>query len=140
MATEEQMITRVVAFLNRHGYNVWRQNNTGTFSVDAAVKAIFSLIWHYIHNTDRSNMETSIRDRLKRCFRKAPNSVKGVADIIGWNKETGKWIAVEIKTQYDKLSPEQELWLKSLKMAGGEIHLVRDVDLFEHKILGKTSV
>lgn len=137
MATEEQMISRVVTFLNHHGYYVWRQNNTGSFSVDAAVKAIISVIWHYIKNPDRSNMETTIRDRLKKCFRRAPNSVKGVADIIGWDKRTGLWIAVEIKTQFDKLSPEQELWLKTLKKSGGEVYLVRDVDLFQQKILEK---
>ena len=137
MATEEQMIARVVAFLNHHGYYVWRQNNSGSFSVDAAVKAIVTLIWHYIRNSNRSNMETTVRDRLKKCFRRAPNSVRGVADVIGWDKQTGKWIVVEIKTQFDKLSPEQELWLKSLKKAGGEVYLVRDVDLFQQKILEK---
>jgi hypothetical protein len=137
MATEEQMIERVVTFLNKHGYYVWRQNNSGSFSVDAAVKSIVTLIWHYIRNADRSNMETTVRDRLKKCFRRAPNSVRGVADVIGWDKQTGKWIVVEIKTQFDKLSPEQELWLKSLKKAGGEVYLVRDVDLFQKKILEK---
>lgn len=43
---------------------------------------------------------------------------KGVADIIGWNKE-GLWIAAEVKTRNDKLSIEQKDWLSKLSNAGG---------------------
>lgn len=46
----------------------------------------------------------------------------GVSDIIGISK-SGLWIAVEVKTINDRLSPDQILFLNDIKKAGGEAYI-----------------
>lgn len=46
------------------------------------------------------------------------NGLKGVADVIGYCKSTGVFVAVEVKVGKDKLSPEQTLFLADAENAG----------------------
>ena len=44
---------------------------------------------------------------------------KGISDIIGFQRETGRFLAVEIKNGKDKLSAEQKVFLEDVKNGGG---------------------
>lgn len=141
---EDQMITKVVNYLTLQGYTVWRQENSGRFSVVSAVEAISRYIKNLLAATssgqqldlfdrrtkeDTGRIERDIRSILNTCWRKVPNSVKGVADIIGWGPD-GKWIAVEIKVASDVLSLEQRAWLTSLHKSGGQVWVCPHFDSF----------
>lgn len=46
----------------------------------------------------------------------------GVSDVIGISK-SGLWVACEIKTLNDRLSPDQIKFLNDIKKAGGEAYI-----------------
>jgi hypothetical protein len=52
---------------------------------------------------------------------------KGQADIIGFNRYTGLFMACEVKTAGDILSNDQKVFLMELKHAGG-ISLIAEDD------------
>jgi len=69
----------------------------------------------------------AVYDAKRNSFR--ANSVKkGVSDIIGYHRRTGQFLAVEIKIGKDKLSTEQEMFLKSVERSGGLAMVVKNVD------------
>lgn len=72
---------KVVDLLTILGFVVWRNNNAGVYDV------------------------------RRKSFRAGSVGRKGVPDIIGYQKKTGRGIYVEIKTGSDKLSPEQKHFL-----------------------------
>lgn len=47
---------------------------------------------------------------------------RGVSDVIGITKD-GRWVACEIKTLNDRLSPDQIDFLNDVKKAGGEAYV-----------------
>lgn len=49
---------------------------------------------------------------------------KGSADVIGFSLKTGRFVGFEVKTQYDKLSPDQAEFLYKLKMSGGYAYVI----------------
>lgn len=59
-----------------------------------------------------------VYDPIKQVFRRN-SSTPGISDILGFDKKTGKIIAVEIKTGKDVLSPYQERFLNDVSKAGG---------------------
>lgn len=50
----------------------------------------------------------------------------GVSDVIGITKD-GRWIACEIKTLNDRLSPDQITFLNDIKKAGGEAYIAHQI-------------
>lgn len=52
---------------------------------------------------------------------------KGSADLIGIAKD-GRFLAVEVKTAVGRVRPEQELFIASVKRAGGRAGVARCVD------------
>lgn len=137
--TETALIAKVVEFLNGNGFVCWRQQNTGHFNALAATQSVFQYAVHNAALLDSFRrqggvstlLKSGFRTCLDRSWRKVPNAQKGVADIIGWHKATGKMVAAEIKIGSDTLSSEQDAWLKSLKSAGGIVFLVRDFETFK---------
>ncbi len=123
---ETEMIGVVVSFLNARGYHVWRQQNTGQFDVELAIKRLLELIADHRGKLDADKLSACLR----KCWRKVPSSVKGVADVIGWKLDTGSWIACEIKIGRDVIRDEQHEFLTGLKQAGGEVYVVRDFEQF----------
>lgn len=91
----------IITLLNLHGYKAWRNNNGAVYSVKQKV------------------------------FRKNPTALKGVSDIIGFNKRTGVFIAVEVKTGRDSASSEQELFISDVKASGGISMFVKNIDDFQ---------
>jgi hypothetical protein len=64
------------------------------------------------------NNTTGVWDAKKKVFRKHHGRL-GVSDILGIQKQTGRFIAVEVKTGKDKLSPDQVLFIDDIIKAGG---------------------
>lgn len=76
------------------------------------------------------NNTTGIYDPTKKIFRKNPQILNGVFDIVGFRKSDGKHIEVEIKTGRDKLSPDQLQHLDELKRGKCIFFIVKDFDDF----------
>ncbi len=143
---EASLISAVVNYLNMSGYCAWRQQNTGHFNKTRAADSIASYLYGLLATARHGqqmdifqqktktaavdDIRTHIEFLLSHSWEKVPDSVKGVADVIGYNKSTGRWIAVEIKIGTDRLSEDQDVWLKSLSASGGECWLCRDIDSF----------
>ncbi len=130
--TQNSLINKVIGFLNVNGYFVWRQENYGRFdSLDAFERLvkIVKALRDKPHISDEQ-MEAAIKMALAKSWRKVPDNLKGVADVIGWNLSTGRWIAIEIKIGTDQIRPEQDTFLRRLKHSGGEVYLVRHFDSF----------
>lgn len=61
------------------------------------------------------NNNGAVYDIKRKLFRKNPQHKKGVFDVIGFEKKTGRHCEFEIKIGYDKMSIYQEEHLKELK-------------------------
>jgi hypothetical protein len=68
-----------------------------------------------------------VYDAKIKAFR-ANSSTPGISDILGYNKNTGRILAAEIKAGKDKLSPAQIVFLDGIKKAGGAVFVIRTVD------------
>lgn len=56
------------------------------------------------------------------------SATPGVSDIIGFHRDTGKFLACEIKVGGDRLSTAQDEFLKAVLRAGGKALVVRHAD------------
>lgn len=130
--TQNSLINKVIGFLNVNGYFVWRQENYGRFDSLDAFERLVKIVKALRDNPHISDeqMEAAIKMALAKSWRKVPDNLKGVADVIGWNLSTGGWIAIEIKIGTDQIRPEQDTFLRRLKHSGGEVYLVRHFDSF----------
>ena len=99
----------IVRHLTLYGYNVWRQNNGGVY------------------------------DPKTGKFRRNPLHKKGVPDIIGFHRRTGKFICVEVKTGKDSLSPFQVEFLSEAQRAGCISIVAHNYDDFVTKLDGKNE-
>jgi VRR-NUC domain len=66
-------------------------------------------------------------DPTKKVFRRN-SSTPGISDILGYQKKTGKILAIEIKSGKDVLSPAQVEFLDGIEKAGGYSFVVRTPD------------
>ena len=130
--TQNSLINKVIGFLNVNGYFVWRQENYGRIDSLDAFERLVKIVKALRDNPHISDeqMESAIKMALAKSWRKVPDNLKGVADVIGWNLSTGRWIAIEIKIGTDQIRPEQDTFLRRLKHSGGEVYLVRHFDSF----------
>jgi ketopantoate reductase len=64
------------------------------------------------------NNTMGVWDAKKKIYRKH-HGRKGVSDILGVQKKTGRFIGVEVKFGKDKLSKEQELFINDINRSGG---------------------
>ena len=130
--TQNSLINKVVNFLNANGYFVWRQENYGRFDAQDAQERLVKLVIALRDNKHISTkqIKEAIKVALSKSWRKVPDNMKGVSDVIGWNLITGQWVAAEIKIGTDQIRPEQETFLRRLKKSGGEAYLIRHFDSF----------
>lgn len=77
MSVTNDLTNSCIKYLTLMNYKVWRNNNGAVY------------------------------DPTNKCFRRSKTKLLGVPDIIGFHKQTGVFIGVEIKVGKDKLSPEQ---------------------------------
>lgn len=107
-ASATNLLTKaILRHLSLFGYNVWRQNNGGVF------------------------------DPKTGKFRRNPLHKKGVPDVIGYHRKTGRFICVEVKTGKDRLSPYQEQFLQEAAEAGCIAFVAHDYQDFVKKLDGK---
>lgn len=71
---------------------------------------------------------TAVWDEKAQAYRKNPGALLGKSDILGFHRETGRFLACEIKVGKDRLSREQESFLLAVKDAGGLALVVRHGD------------
>lgn len=76
------------------------------------------------------NNNGGVYDPTKKVFR-ANSTIKGVPDILGYCKKTGRFLCIEIKAGKDKLSREQAGFLLSVSDAGGISYIIRSTDDIE---------
>jgi len=95
-------------------------------------------------NVWRQN-NAAVYDPTKKVYRRN-SSTPGIPDIIGYKKDTGVFVGVEIKVGRDKLSPAQLKFLMDLQKAGGWYWVVKTyedaekiADLFKRPQLIKTA-
>lgn len=103
-----QLTKLILANLNSSGYVAWRNNVMGVFdSKQAATKL-----------SGKTLSFAGIKAILSKCYRKS-HERKGVSDVIGFHKATGRMIAIEVKFGKDQLSTEQKYFLQQVNKAGG---------------------
>lgn len=129
---ESVLITKVLQFLNANGYTAWRQPNRGKYDPSAVAARVEKLVLDLrkMPNLPTPKVKEAVGNCMKLGWRKEVGALKGVADIIGWDNQTGRWIAVEIKVIGDTIRPEQAAWLDNLKKSGGEVWVVSNYDSF----------
>ena len=101
MSKANSLTRSIVTFLNLSGWKVWRQNNVGIYDL-----------------------------KIQR-YRKNPNNLKGVPDVIGFHKDTARFIGVEVKVGKDTISGPQRAFLQELTDSGGIAIVARNFDDFK---------
>lgn len=71
-----------------------------------------------------------VYDAKNQIYRKLQGQAKGTSDIIGIQKGTGRFIAIEIKIGTDSLSPEQHGFLNDISEGGGIAMIAKSFDDF----------
>lgn len=97
---EADTIASIVTYLNYSNWHVWRNNTYGIY------------------------------DQAKQVYRKLQYQQKGVADIIGFHKQTAQFIAIEVKIGSDTIKPEQHEFLSQLKNSNGIVFVAHSFDDF----------
>jgi hypothetical protein len=75
---------------------------------------------------------TGTYDPVKKVFRKNAGQMKGVADIIGIYKK--RFMAIEVKSDKGRLSPEQKVFLRRVVEEGGLAMVARSVSDVQAKL------
>jgi len=66
-------------------------------------------------------------DRKRNVYR-SNNTLKGISDILGIHRDSGKMIAIEVKVGRDKLSKEQTEFLNRVSKMGGIVLVAKSID------------
>ena len=95
-------------------------------------------------NVWRQN-NAAVYDPTKKVYRRN-SSTPGIPDIIGYKKDTGVFVGVEVKVGKDKLSKDQVNFANALQDSGGWYWTVKTFDdadaigeLFKRPNLFKTA-
>lgn len=57
-----------------------------------------------------------------------PYRIKGVSDILGIFKPSGRFLAIEVKTRTGRVSEEQKAFIANINSAGGVAFVARNVE------------
>lgn len=104
MTATNSLTHAIIRYLNYNGFKAWRNGNHAVFS------------------------------RKRNAFMKNPTTMLGVSDIIGIQKHTGRFIAIEIKIGKDSLSEAQKLFISDVIAFGGIAFVAKNFEDFEQKI------
>ncbi|MCB0595480.1 MAG: VRR-NUC domain-containing protein [Phaeodactylibacter sp.] len=118
--------------MNWNGFVVWRNNTMGVFDGAKAAKQVLVLVKSVLFTRKLPTLQ-DIRSLIARNYRKS-HERKGVADIIGYQKKTGRFVSIEIKHGKDSLSPEQKAFLEQAGRNGGIAIVAKDMDGFLSEI------
>ena len=83
------------------------------------------------------NNSVGVYDPIKKVHRKPGKYHRnGVSDILGFDN-TGKFIAIEVKTAKGRLSQNQKLFLEDVNRNGGVGFVARSVDDVRKELYGQ---
>lgn len=99
-------------------------------STNDLTKATIKMLLLIGFNVWRNN-NGAVYDPTRRAFR-SNSSTPGISDIIGYRRNSGQFIAVEIKNGKDVMSDAQTLFLNALNNNGGIGLVVRNIDDVEN--------
>jgi Holliday junction resolvase len=106
-----------------------KKETVDKIGANALTKQVIKILWMKGWQVWRQN-NAAVYDPTKNIFR-SNSTIKGISDIIGFNKKDARFIAIEIKVGRDKLSIEQKLFLDYVNKAGGiglEVRKIEDID------------
>ena len=89
-------------------------------------KSIINFLNYSGHLVWRNNT-TGIYDLKTKRFRKH-HGIKGVPDIIGIHRDTGKFIGIEVKVGKDRLSADQKTFIESSTSKGAIVIVAKCLD------------
>lgn len=127
-----ELTKTIIQWMNWNGFVVWRNNTMGVFDGAAAAKQILALI-KAVLVTKKLPTLPEIKGLLARSYRKS-HERKGVADIIGYQKKTGRFVSIEIKHGKDSISPDQKAFLEQASKNSGIAIVARDMNTFLSEI------
>lgn len=111
--------------------NMMAKKTSKKSNANSVTKAILT----YLNSTGFfawRNNTTGIWDETKKVFRKN-HGLNGVSDILGIHKETGLFIAIEVKGGKDKVSEAQQYFLNQIEKFGGYALVAREIkDVIEY--------
>lgn len=92
---------------------------------------IESQIFHYLRGRGVlcfKSIQAGFFDPVRKVFRKqaSPYFRKGVSDCLGLLPD-GRFLAIEIKARYGKVSPEQQRFIDDVNNSGGVAFVARSV-------------
>lgn len=96
----------------------------GAMSTNALTKAVIDLFTLKGYKVWRQNT-AGIYDEKKGVYRSG-SATKGISDVIGFHKQTGKFVAIEIKTGKDKLSSFQQNFLNDVAQSGADAYVIHN--------------
>ena len=79
------------------------------------------------------NKNSATYDSRKKVFRKN-NTKKGISDILGLLKTSGKMIAIEVKMPKKYATPDQKAFLKDINDNGGIGFIARTNEDLDHHL------
>lgn len=127
-----ELTKTIIQWMNWNGFVVWRNNTMGVFDGAKAAKQVLILVKSVLFTRKLPTLQ-DIRSLIARNYRKS-HERKGVADIIGYQKKTGRFVSIEIKHGKDSLSPEQKAFLEQAGRNGGIAIVAKDMDGFLSEI------
>lgn len=145
--TANKLTEHIIGYVCMNGCDVWRQNNHGVFNVQRTAKNLYDVyvlnkriqvgtkkvkgktVKQYVNG--RSTDLSDIYAILKYGFQKNSVGRKGVSDIIGFVKNCGVSVYIEIKVGKDDLSIEQTEFLRRINRHGGIGIEARNFDDFK---------
>ena len=121
-----ELTKSIIQWMNWNGFVVWRNNTMGVFDGMATAKKLLGLIKHCV-----STRRIPTIAEIKRLFvyRKS-HERKGVSDIIGFEKKTGRFVAVEVKFGNDTIGEHQQQFLDQVRKNGGIAIVARGMENF----------
>jgi ribosomal protein S20 len=130
---ENTLAEKIIFYLNTKGYTAWKQENRGVFDLNRAARNV-ALVVEKLQRGNLTNAE--IHQTIFTILSKSFNNLeklgkKGVADVIGFHRKSGKWVAVEIKINNDELRPEQKDFINSINDASGIAFVARTFEQFK---------
>ena len=125
-----QLTKAIVQWLNWNGFVAWRNNTMGVFDGKATAKRIIDFIKACI----QTKRIPGIAEVMRLFVYRKSHEKKGASDVIGYEKRTGRFLAVEVKYGKDTLKPEQVYFLDDIRKNNGIAIVARDMETFLERI------
>lgn len=132
-ANQNLLIAQVVKFLNEQGYVAFRVENNGRIDKQALIEQLLKLFEALaLVNYTKQKKAELFAAAIDRCYRPVPGAIKGPSDVCGFDAVTGHWISVEVKSDGDRLRPEQEVFAAKVRQTEhGEFWICREIESFK---------